>query len=499
MKKFQFPTAFTVLLIIAGAVALLTWVIPAGRFDRLQYDKDAQRFVRTGGDSTLAYPAEQATLDQLGIRIPLEKFTGGSIYKPVAIPGTYRQVPANPQGVVAFVQSSLRGIVDAIDVILFVLILGGFIGVVHHSGAFDAGVAWMAAWLRGREMLLILIITVLIAIGGTTFGMAEETIAFYPILVPVFLAAGYDAMVALSAIYIGSSIGTMASTVNPFCSIIASNAAGINWTTGLAGRTFMLVSGTALCLWYIIRYAERVKKDPARSLIYAQKAAIERLFLKSASAETPRFNARIRLILIAFLACFTIMIVGVSRLDWWFLEMTTVFFVGAVLIGLLAGIGEKTFIAAFIKGANELFGVTLIIGIARGVTILMDKGLISDTLLQYASQAVQGMPGSLFINALFYLYAGLSFFISSSSGMAVLTMPIMAPLADVVGVGRERVVDAYMYGQGLFAFISPTGLILASLAMVEVGFDKWLKFVLPLVLLLALLSMAVLTASIWWG
>lgn len=497
MKQFQFPTAYTVLLIIAAAVALLTRVIPAGRFDRLHYDKETQQFVRASGDSTRVYAAEQATLDKLGIRIPLQKFTDGSIYKPVAIPGTYRQVEAKPQGLVAFIQSPLQGIMEAIDVILFVLIIGGFIGVVHHSGAFDAGVAWMAGRLKGREMLLIIIITVLIAIGGTTFGMAEETIAFYPILVPVFLAAGYDAMVALAAIYIGSSIGTMASTVNPFCSIIASNAAGINWTSGLGGRMFMLVAGTVICLGYIIRYAERVKKDPSRSLIFAQKAAIERLFYRADKEHIPAFTGRIRLVLITFITCFAVMIYGVSRLGWWFLEMTTVFFVGAVIVGVIAGIREKTFVEAFVKGSSELFGVALIIGIARGVTILMDNGLISDTLLQYSSQAVQGMSKGVFINVLFYLYAGLSFFISSSSGMAVLTMPIMAPLADVVDIGRERVVDAYMYGQGLFAFINPTGLILASLAMVEVGFDKWLKFVMPLVLILALLTMAVLTVSIW--
>lgn len=496
MKQLSFPTAYTVLMLIGIAVALLTWVVPAGRFDRLQYDKTTQQFARNTEDSTLHYPANQATLDQLGIRIPLEKFTAGHIYKPVAIPGTYHRLASQPQGVVAYLQSPLLGIIDAIDVILFVLILGGFIGVVHSSGAFDAGVAWMAARLKGREMLLILIITVLIAIGGTTFGMAEETIAFYPILVPVFLAAGYDAMVALAAIYLGSSIGTMASTINPFCSIIASNAAGINWTTGLAGRSVMLALGTLICLWYIIRYAERVKKDPTRSLIFDQKAAIERLFYQPEKAAAINFTTRTRLILLVFVACFAIMIYGVSQLGWWFMEMTTVFFVGAVLIGVLAGIGEKNFVAAFTKGSSDLFSVVLIIGLARGVTILMDKGLISDTLLQYSSQAVEGMPKALFVNVLFYLYAGLSFFISSSSGMAVLTMPIMAPLADVVGIGRERVVDAYMYGQGLFAFINPTGLILASLAMVEVGFNKWLKFVMPLVLILAVLTMALLTISI---
>jgi uncharacterized ion transporter superfamily protein YfcC len=496
MKQFQFPTAYTVILVLAIGVAGLTWVIPAGEFDRLKYDAQHQRFMRTGKDS-LPYPADQATLEQLGVHVPLEKFTSGAIYKPIAIPGSFHYVKAQPQGPVDFLQSPLRGIMDAMDVILFVLILGGCIGVVHSSGAFDAGIARLASNLKGREMLLIIVVTVLIAAGGTTFGLAEETIAFYPILVPVFLAAGYDAMVALAVIYIGSSIGTMASTVNPFCSIIASNAAGINWTTGIVGRTFMLVAGTGICLWYIIRYAERVKKDPSSSLIFAQKAEIERMFFQPGSdGSAGQLGMRARLILLTFTACFAVMIYGVSRLDWWFMEMTTVFFAGAILIGFVSGIGERKFVEAFVKGAGELLSVALIIGVARGVALIMDKGMISDTLLYYASQTVGGMNKALFVNVLFYLYASLSFFISSSSGMAVLTMPIMAPLADAVGVGRERVVDAYMYGQGLFAFISPTGLILASLAMVNVGFDKFLKFVMPLVIILAVLCMVVLTVSV---
>ena len=288
----------------------------------------------------------------------------------------------------------------------------------------------------------------------------------------------------------------MASTINPFCVIIASNSAGINWTLGIGGRFVMLGAGLLICLWYIIRYAERVKKDPSKSLIFGQKEQIERHFLHHSKGEAPAFSLRIMTILALFVSCFLVMIFGVSRLGWWFLEMTTVFFAGALLIGLVARIGEKTFVEAFLKGANDLLGVALIIGLARGVTVIMEEGMISDTLLYYSSNAVQGMPSGLFINALMFLYAGLSFFISSTSGMAVLTMPIMAPLADVVGIGRESVVDAYMYGQGLFSFINPTGLILASLAMVQVGFDKWLRFIMPLVLILALLAIILLTITV---
>ena len=498
MKKFQFPSAQTVLLIIAAIVALLTWIVPAGEYDRLTYVESNDQFFQTGEINT-SYPATQSTLDSLGIKIPLEKFTSGSIWKPISIPGTYSELEARPQGVVEYIQSPLKGIHEAIDVILFVLILGGCIGIVNHSGAFDGGVSWLAKKLKGREILLIVIITALIAVGGTTFGLAEETIAFYPILVPVFLAARYDAMVALATIFIGSSIGTMGSTVNPFSAIIASDAAGITWTTGIYGRFAMLIGGTAICIWYIIRYAERVRKDPKKSLIYDQQKEIEGMFLRGGDKEEVAFTNRIRLTLIIFLLCFIVMILGVSQWDWWFTKMTSVFFVGAILIGFIIRIKEKDFVNTFVKGAGDLLGVALIIGFARGITVLMEEGLISDTMLHYASSSVEGMSAGVFIVIMMILYMGLSFFIPSSSGMAVLTMPIMAPLADVVGVGRESVVDAYIYGLGLFAFISPTSLILASLAMVNVGFNKWIKFIMPLIGILFVFAALLLVITVYLG
>ena len=205
------------------------------------------------------------------------------------------------------------------DVILFVLIIGGFIGIINRTGAFDAGIQLLARSMKGREKWLIIIICSLIALGGTTFGLAEETIAFYPILVPIFLATRYDAMVALATIYIGSAMGTMASTVNPFSAIIASDAAGINWTSGLYGRLIMLLIGLIICLWYIIRYAERVKRDPSYSLIYDQKEEIDDLFKKDESKQIA-FTTSTSFILIIFLTSVIVMIYGVSNLTGGFLK-----------------------------------------------------------------------------------------------------------------------------------------------------------------------------------
>lgn len=496
MKKIKFPTAQTILLIIAGLVAILTWIIPSGKFDSLAYNKVENTFIRTSLNKTESLTATQETLNTLQIKIPIEKFTSGDIWKPISIPNTYHKVEAKPQGIVAFIQSPIKGIIEGADIIFLVLFIGGLIGIMNYTGAFDAGISWLADILRGKEFVLIIMVTLLIAIGGTTFGLAEETIAFYPILIPIFLAAKYDAMVALACIYIGSSIGTMCSTTNPFSTIIASDAAGINWTTGLTGRFVMLILGTIICILYIIRYAQRVKKDPSKSVIFSQKEEIEQLFGNTTNSEI-RLTIQLRMILFVFAMCFVVMIYGVSQLEWWFLEMTVVFFIGAIIIGVIGKINEYTFVDIFIKGAGDLLGVAIIIGIARGVTVLMNDGQISDTLLYYASNATNGMNKGVFINAMLYIYAGLSFFIPSSSGMAVLTMPIMSPLADGVGVGREMIVNAYQYGMGLFAFISPTGLILASLAIVKVGYNKWLKFVMPLVIILLIFSMIMMTVSVY--
>ena len=496
MKKLKFPSAQTILLVIAGLVTLLTWLVPAGEFDNLSYNNADQIFERINSEGTTTLPATQETLEKLGIKIPLEKFTSGDIYKPISIPNTYKNLEAKPQGFSDFITSPVKGIIESADIIFLVLIIGGLIGVMNKTGAFDAGISWLTRTLKGREYLLIILVTTLIAAGGTTFGLAEETMAFFPILIPVFLAAKYDEIVGLSCIFLGSAIGSMCSTVNPFSVIIASDAAGINWTNGLNGRVIMLITCLVITIIYILRYAKRVKNDPSTSLIYKEKLQAPSIHFKELD-HSLKLTMRLKVIIFIFSLSFIVMIIGVSILDWWFVEMTAVFLVGAILIGFVGKMKETDFLDSFSNGAGELLSVAFIIGLARGVSVLMDDGLISDTMLYYASSMTEGMNKGVFTNALFFIYGGLSFFIPSSSGMAVLTMPIMSPLADTVNIGREVVVNCYQYGMGLFYLINPTGLILASLAIVKVGYDKWLKFVIPLTIILVVVTMLFLTLSIY--
>ncbi|GLR19828.1 YfcC family protein [Portibacter lacus] len=497
MKNLKFPSAQTILILIAALVTLLTWLVPAGQYDHLAYQSENNTFVKSGSEETVEMPGTQETLSELGINIPVEKFTNGDIYKPISIPNTYRELESNPQGIAALIKSPIKGIIAAADIIFLILIIGGLIGIMNLTGAFDVGISWLGKALQGREYILIILVTTLIAAGGTTFGLAEETMAFYPILIPVFLAARYDAMVGLACIFLGSSIGSMCSTINPFSTIIASDAAGISWTTGLENRLFMLVICLIITIVYILRYAKRVKADPRNSIVYNQKEELEELFGITNMDTSVKFTTRLRLILIVFTLCFVVMIIGVSALDWWFVEMTATFLVGAIIIGVIGRIKEGLFLETFVKGAGDLLGVAFIVGIARGVTILMEDGLISDTILYHSSMITEGMNAGLFTNFMLFIYGGLSFFIPSSSGMAVLTMPIMSPLADTVNIGREVIVDTYQYGMGLFYLINPTSLILAALAVVKIGFNKWLKFIWPLLLILIVTTMIFLTISVY--
>lgn len=496
-KKREFPTAFTVLFIILIFAAVLTYIVPSGQFSRLTYDATDNEFIITDqNDHKTMVPATQEVLDKYDIQLQLSKFTDGSIKKPIAIPGTYVQIEQHPQGVIEVLEAPIIGTYDTVDIMVFVLILGGVIGLINKVGAFNAGMGALSKITKGKEFILVLLVFVLTTLGGTTFGLAEETIAFYPILMPIFLLSGFDAITCIAAIYMGSSIGTMFSTVNPFSVVIASNAAGISFTEGLTFRVVVLVLGSVITLVYMWWYANKCKKDPTASLVYDEQDTINELFLKDVNKdEVVEFTLRRKLILIVFAIAFLLLVYGVAIGGWWFDEMSALFLATALIIMVLSGLSEKECVNTFIDGAADLVGVVLTIGLARAINIVMDNGMISDTLLQYSIEMISGMSGWLFSIAQLIVFSFLGFFIPSSSGLAVLTMPIMAPLADSVGISREVVINAYNWGQGLMSFITPTGLILVTLEMAGTTFNKWLKYILPLMGIMAVYTVVALIIS----
>lgn len=493
----SFYSAHTILFIIAIIVCISTWIIPAGKYERLEYLADNKEFIIHGKSSDTKIAATQQALTELGLKIPIDNFIDNKITKSIAIPNSYYQLDSNPQGVSEFLQAPMKGFYGAIEIILFVLVIGGFIAIINESGAFNQGITVLAKKLHNKEQLLIIIVFVLTAAGGTTFGMAEETIAFLPILIPVFIAAGYDTLVPLATISLGSAAGTIGSTINPFSVIIASNAAGIHWTAGVLPRVAVLLIISIVILAYILRYAKSVKAEPERSLIYFSRKEHQQHFLKEPLTQEDTITFKAGLILTLFITTFAVMVYGVTSLGWWFLEMTTLFFTSALIIGFIAKFSELTMVNTFIRGAQDLLSVAIIIAIARGITVLMENGFISDTILYQSSLLVDGMAEGLFINMMFLINVGLGAIISSSSGLAVLTMPIFAPLADTVGIGRELIVSSYLYGFHLVQVISPTGLILASLAIAKIPFSIWLKFVMPLFFIILGICSALLTLNLY--
>ena len=451
----RFPTAYTILFLLIILVAALTWIIPAGQYDRIMNEE---------------------------------------VGREIAVAGSYQTVESNPQGFVQVMLAPIAGFYDpdsyeanAIDVALFVLLLGGFLGVVNATGAIDTGIRSAMLRLKGREIWMIPIMMALFAIGGTTYGMAEETLAFYAILIPVMIAAGYDAVTGVAIILIGAGIGVLGSTINPFATVIASDASGIPFTDGIWLRLVILLGGLAICAAYVMRYAQRVKDDPARSVVARQADAHRRLFLQDSAADAPApaLSGTQSVILVIFAATFAVMIWGVSSQGWWMARMGALFLGAAIVTGIVARMGEKKLTGSFIDGARDLLGVALVVGLARGIVVIMEQGLIADTILHSAEQSLGGLGDLAFINLMFWIEIGMSFFVPSSSGLAVLSMPILAPLADFAGVGRDLVVTAYQSANGLVNLINPTfAVVIGGLAIGRVSYDRWIVFIWPLMVIL---------------
>jgi uncharacterized ion transporter superfamily protein YfcC len=481
-RRFTLPSAYTILFALIVLAALATWFIPAGTYE----------------------------LNEAG----------------EPIPGTYHEVEANPQRIlidsITAPINGLYGIEDetgninyynsgtlfgAIDVALFIIVIGGFLGVTMKTGAIQAGIGRLVARLRGREKWMIPLLMTVFAIGGTTYGMAEESLAFYALIITVMIAAGYDALTGAAIVLLGAGIGTLGSTINPFATGIASGFAGIAISDGLIGRLVILVVGLAIGIWFVMRYAGRVKRDPTASLVYDMKADNEARFRsEEAGAGEATMTGRHKAILIVFGVAFLVMMYGVipwedmgvaiPTLWWWFPEMTASFLLFAVIIGLIGRMSEGDLTSTFVAGAGELLGVALIIGIARGITVIMSNGQITDTVLHWAEVALADVGQAAFSIVMYLLFLPLSFLIPSSSGLATVAMPIMAPLAGFVEVPARLVVTAYQSASGLMNLFIPTSaVVMGGLAIARVPYGRYLKWVWPLLALLAAVTIIVLAGG----
>ena len=400
------PTAYTILFLLIILVAVATWLIPAGAYD----------------------------------------YVDG-----VPMAGSYHLTEANPQGVGAVLKAAFSGFFDAVD----------------------AGVAHTIRLLGGREKWLIPILMVLFGLGGTTYGMWEETMAFYPLLLPVFLAAGYDAVVGISVILLGAGAGVISSTVNPFATGIAAGFAGVSLGEGLLLRAIQWVVFEGAAIWFVMAYAARVKRNPSKSVVGVGAGKIQ-----VSMDETVPFTTRRKVIMAVFTLVFLVMIYGVIPFDemglplpalgWWFPELSALFLVGGILVGLMDRMSEAEIADTFVAGCADLLGVAFIIGISRGITVLMNDGGITDTVLHWGEQALAGAGPISFVLLVYLIYLPLTILIPSSSGL----VNIITPTAAVV---------------------------MGALALGHVPYDRWVKYVWKLILYFLLLTMLFLIVGVMIG
>jgi len=478
---FRLPSAYTILFALIVLAAIATWIVPAGTYN----------------------------LDPQG----------------APLPGTYHEVPSHPARIlVDSLTAPINGLYGiesptgninyynsgtlfgAIDVALFILVIGGFLGVTMKTGAIQTGIARLVSKLKGREKLMIPVLMCVFALGGTTYGMAEESLAFYALVITVLIAAGYDALTGAAVVLLGCGIGTYGSTINPFATGIASGFAGVSISDGLPGRLVILAAGLAIGIWFVMRYAAKVKADPSASLVYDMKVANEERFRGDTGDGSDVMTGTHKIVLALFGLAFGVMVygvipwadlgIGLPTWWWWFPEMTASFLLFAIIIGLVGRMGEGELTSTFVDGARDLLGVALIIGIARGITVIMNNGEITDTVLHWAELALGDVGKAAFSIVMFLLFLPLSFLIPSSSGLATVAMPIMAPLAGFADVPKDLVVTAYQSANGLMNLFIPTSaVVMGGLAIARVPYDRYLRWVWPLLAALAVVVVIVLGVS----
>lgn len=487
-KPFRFPSAFSVLFVVTIAVWLLAMVIPTGVY-------------QTDADSGRPIPGSYEVTDvglSFGDRL-MELFMS-------PINGLYGVM--NAEGKIGpYEFGELYG---AAGVFLFVLAIGVFITMSMRTGAIDNGIARIAQRTSGKGAVMIAVLMVIFSIGGTTEGMAEETLGFYALVIPLVLALGYDRMVAAATILVGAGIGVLASTVNPFATGVGSGAADISIGDGIVLRLLMYVVLVPVGVWWVLRYAKKVKADPSASLVGEVEGDEE--IRSNGLREVAKLTGKEKAVLSIVGVTFVFMIFSIVpwaqvingpeaesfawQLDWYFPELAALFLAMSLVVGLVGGLGEKGMTDTIVQGAGDFIGVGLIIVLARGVTVIMNNSEITGTILNSMENLVSETSSGVFALVMFLINIPLAFLVPSTSGHAALAMPILAPLADFAGVGRAIVVTAFQSASGIVNLITPTSaVVMGGLALAKVRYDRYLKFIAPLLGILLVLSAVFIVAG----
>lgn len=456
-QKFTMPSTLTIIFLLIVVMAVLTWIVPSGSFERQEIQD-----------------------------------------KMVVVAGTYEKVASNPQGITDVFTAPINGFIDAAEVVGFVLIVGGAFGIVNKTVAIEAAIAHIVNRMKKFQFLIIPISMILFGLGGTTFGMSEETLPFYMIFIPLMTSMGYDSLTAVATVFIGATTGFAAATTNPFSVGIAQALSHIAPGSGIEYRVIMFIIFMSISIGFVMIYANKVKKDPTKSLV--KDISLNQKTIDSSDTNIKAFTTKEAMVIAIFAIGMATMVYGVLTQGWYIGEIAMVFTAIGVISGLASGLKQDEIVNSFTSGAKDLMSAGLCIAFARGIVIIAENGYIIDTILNSAASVLNGLPKAIFVNLTFLIEGLIAFLIPSASGLASLTVPVLAPLGDLVDVSRQMIVTAYQFGIGVTNLITPTsGVLMGALALANIPWSRWIRFIMPLMVILIITTMAFLTTGLYIG
>lgn len=461
--KFQLPHVYTLAFILIILFAVLTWILPSGQFER--------ELIQTAAGE-----------------------------REVAVAGTYEVINKVSesgdlrQGLHEILMAPTSGIQAAADVVAFVLLIGGTFQILTKTNAMNRGIQKVILKLKGKEVMLIPILMLLFGIGGTTFGMSEEVIPFYVMLMPIFFAMGYDSMTTFMIVFLGPQIGYAASTTNPFNVLIAQGVAGIQGNPQLMWRYLWWAIMMAITIFYVMRYAAKVKKNPQSSITFLDDQLKRQEFASDDDNED--FTIKDKLVLVVFAIGMSLIVYGILAHGWYMNEISGVFLAMGILMGIVGGLSEKEIAEEFVIGVKDLAFAAVVIGVCRGILVVAESGMIIDTILNALSGALANVGSVAFVSVMYLVQSLLSLLVPSSSALASLTMPIMAPLCDLQGVNPEASVTVLHFANQLTNMLSPTaGMTVAGLAVCKISFGQWWKTIWKFFLVVTALAIVFCSIS----
>ncbi len=462
LKKMKSPNTFLIMGSLVVLVAILTWFLPAGEYLRI---------VKNGRN--------------------------------LVDPDSFSFVGSNPQGIGAILMAPIRGFIAAAEIIGFVLLVGGAFSVFQKTEAVDSGILAIAKAHKKSSlvrMLLIPIFMTLFSLAGAIFGMSEEIIPFILVFIPMSLMLGYDSITGVAIPFIGAGAGFAGAFLNPFTIGIAQGIAEVPLFSGIEYRLIVWAIITSAAILFVVRYAAKIKKNPKLSVTFENDEKKRKNLHLEKLENFNGIDRQHKLVLSAFVVGLVVLVFGVLKYQWFIQEICAVFLVTGIVVGVLGKLSIEEITNAFVNGAKDLIGTALVIALARAILIVATDGKIIDTILYALSSTVEDFHPIVSSQAMFVVQSFINFFVPSGSGQAALTMPIMAPLGDLVGVSRQTAVLAFQFGDGFTNLIIPTSAVtMGILTLAEIPWEKWARWILPLMFIFIILSLVLLIPPYFIG